>query len=50
MPADTDPATARIHDDLVIGVEGDNGGPTNRCQPKKTDPGRIPGKVVGPSC
>src|SRR5438045_2595473 len=48
VPADADPATARIHDDLVIGVEGDNGGPTNRGQPEKTDAGRLPGKVVSP--
>ena len=48
MPADTDPATSRINDELVIDVECDNGGPTNSCQPYKTYPSCIPGKVVGP--
>jgi hypothetical protein len=46
VPADTDPATARVNDDLVIDVEGDNGGPTNSCQPYQTYPGCIPGEVV----
>ena len=31
-----------------MGVECDNGGPTNGCQPEQTDSGRILGKVVGP--
>ena len=48
MPADTDPATVRINDDLIIDVERDNGGPTNSCQPDKTYPSRIPDKMVGP--
>jgi hypothetical protein len=48
MPADTDPATACINDDLVIDVERDNGGPTNSCQPDKMYPSRIPDKMVGP--
>jgi len=33
VPANTDPATACINDDLVIDIKCDNGGPTNSCQP-----------------
>ena len=47
MPADTDPATARIHDDLVIGVECDNGARPIAVNPKRRIR-RIPGKVVRP--
>jgi hypothetical protein len=48
VPADTDPATARINDNLVIDVECDNGGPTTSCQPEKTYPRPIPGKMIDP--
>ena len=48
MPADSDPATACINDDLVIDVECDGCGPANSGQPDKTYSGCIPGKVVGP--
>ena len=48
VPANTDPATACINNDLVIDIEGDNGGSPNSCQPSKAYPGCIPGKVVCP--
>ena len=48
VPADTDPATACINDDLVIDVECDDCGPANGCQTYKTYSGCIPDKVVGP--
>ena len=48
MPADTDPASARINDDLVIDVERDNGGPTNSRQPYQTYSCCVPSKVVSP--
>jgi hypothetical protein len=48
VPADTDPATACINDDLVIDVECDDCGPANSCQTYQTYSGCIPGKVVGP--
>ena len=48
MPADADPATACINDDLVIDVERDDCGTANSRETYKTYSGCIPGKVVGP--
>jgi hypothetical protein len=48
VPADTDPATACINDDLIIDGECDDCGPANSGQTYKTYSGCIPGKVVGP--
>lgn len=48
MPADSYPAAARLHDDVIIEIERNNRRPANRSNAYDAAIAAIPGKVLRP--